>query len=508
MPDIDPGYGGYAGTNRLLAAATNGPDVANQWAQNRLLNTANQSQQLELAHKKLGALYDVASTIMADPSAQNATSRLQDAVSTGVITPEMAQQGLGELAQLGGDPAKIKQWAFDHAQLAASYQQRIEAAGMGAPSYVSNGAQQVPVVARSGLNPSINPAGGPSIQMQQSPSELAAPRTYVDSLGVEHQTTQRGYQQAVGDPTGLGPQGGRNALSPFTAPPAAQGATPGRVIARPVGQRGLSSPTIAGPAYTSRTAGGATQGSNADGVAVAANGQPTTANPNAPNVPQGSVPGIAGPSPMLAPGRDDYRADLNNSSAKMQGVQPLLSALPLIAQLGDTGSGPGTKGFQQAKSALVSAGIIPADATDVAVRDEATKYLNQYVTRSGIAQRSDMGTLVSQQASPNLETSNAATLALTRNAIAQDRMDAARPLAYGSDDLSGYSKFKGGWTQSQDSKAYQLDIMPAADRAALVQQMQAKAKSSNPADRAAGLRFFSSLKNAMLVGARPPGAQQ
>ena len=111
-----------------------------------------------------------------------------------------------------------------------------------------------------------------------------------------------------------------------------------------------------------------------------------------------------------------------------------------------------------------------------------------------------MGQLQQQVSSPNLETANKATVALTQNAIAADRMEAARPKAYASDDLSGYGQFKAGYTQGQDLRAFKVDLMAPAERASLMQDMKAKLGSTDPSTKAEAKKFWSSLQNAHNAG--------
>lgn len=220
------------------------------------------------------------------------------------------------------------------------------------------------------------------------------------------------------------------------------------------------------------------------------------AQPGAPTAPGG---GVEGPGPNFEAGLKALNEDKQNAAAKIQGTQPLLNALPLLSQLGTSAAGPGSQAFNKIKSSLITAGILPPNVSDAAVRQEAQKYLNQYVSKSGIAQRSDMGTLAAQSSSPNLETSLPATLELTRNAIASDRMEAARPLAYGNKAPDGYLDHKATFGQNQDLRAYQIDIMPPAQRQKLLDDMIAKK------DTPEGKKFFNSLR-AAHAGIYQPGS--
>jgi hypothetical protein len=404
MADIDPGYGGYAGTNRLLATAGNSPQALGQTIDNARGAIGLTQQQFELGKQRLGALNDIVSSVMADPTQDNATARITDGIRQGVIRPDDGARELQQITALGGDPNKIRQYAFQHGQQIATLQQRMESA-YGNPSLVGTGNALTPVLTRTGPQGGVTAAGGAPnapIPMQPTPEFQQSPASIQKPDGTTIQTNIAGRNAAI------------------------------------AGQGG----------------------------------------------------GIAGPSPMLEGGIKTYQQDLADSSSKMQGVQPLLNALPLIQQLGPTGSGPTSEAFNKAKSTLITLGVIGPDTKDVDAFQEAKKYLNQYVSRSALAGRSDMGQLQQQVSSPNLETSNKATIELTKNAIAADRMAAATPLAYKSNDLSGYGQHKASYTQQQDLRAYKIDLMDPKDRYALLQDMLKKK------DTAEGKKFFQSLQNA------------
>lgn len=505
-------YDGYAATNKLLATATNTPENLNQWLMAARQGQALTASQFALSQQHLAALNGQAASILADPTTENATQRINDAMKMGVLSQQDGANELQTISSLGGDPAKIAQYGYRHLGTIMSAQQLMQQR-YGDPSTIDNGQTITPVTVRTGPQAGVYAAGGSALQKYMSPGEAASPVPVPQADGTILHTTMRGFGQQAGDTAGLPPTSGAPGPAPMpppgysglnnpgsyvdprraaasgvsigpdgrpvygdtpqlNPPPVPAGTQPGDVIQPgPVGSRGMGHPVVAGPGL----AGAALQG----------------------GAPQPTVPGVAGPSPMLGAGLKAYQDDQASASAKMDGVRSLTQALPLVQQLGATGSGPGTAAFQKAKSTLVSAGILSPDTPDVAAYDEAKKYLSQYVSKSALAGRSDMGQLQAQASSPNLETSNAATLALAQNAIAADRMDAARPKAFeatGNDNLASYGQFKAGYTQGQDLRAYKIDLMPQADRMALIAQMKAKK------DTPEGQRFWRSLQNAHNAG--------
>lgn len=398
--------------------------------------TALQQQQFNLGKAKFDFLMNSFGSIaaMENPSFDHVANIAANGVRTGVLTPEDVAN---TLPQWGGlDSAQIKRKAADQLQLGASYAEKM-AAAYGNTRLIDNGNTIVPVkesVRTGGLTPSSG-----AIPRALSPEGASTPTPVTDANG---NTTTMTRSQFAG-PTGTG-QGGFAGAITRGQPRQTQPARPD-------------------------ASGGGTQ-------------QPV-------------APGVPGPGASFGPGLDALNKDYVAANEGMKSIQPLLRALPLAEKLGTTGTGPGTKAWNDAKAFLVSNGFIKPDA-NVDIRNELDKYLSQAVAKSPLAGRSDMGTLVSQASNPNTTSqTNAATIELIRNGIAQARMDAASSLAYGDQNPSGYLKHKAGFAQSQDPQAYRLDMMLAEERAALVRKM-ADLPSTDPKRK----QFFESLKAAKTVG--------
>ena len=383
MAGLDPdlsSYGGFNGTNKLLATASNGPENLNGWLTAARQGQALSSEQFDLGSKRLTALNGLAASVMADPSLENATARITDGVKLGVIPPEEGAREMQTLSSFGGDPTKIKQWGFQHWSGIASAQQQLNTA-YGTPGTIDNGPAINPVVTREGPQAGVYAAGGNALKKYMSPAEAGAPQDYPDPVtGRTIYSTRRGYGQAVGDTASLPPDQGAPAPSPAPAPGYSGVVNPDSYVDPRRAGAGVSivnkRPVYGDAAQPNGPVGGRA-GTNSRGAAN----------------PQATVPGLAGPSPMLESGRKTYQDDLATASSKMQGVQQLTQALPLIQQLGTTGSGPGSPAFNKVKSALITAGVLSPDTSDVAAFDEAKKYLSNYVSRSALAGRSDMGQL-------------------------------------------------------------------------------------------------------------------
>jgi hypothetical protein len=211
--------------------------------------------------------------------------------------------------------------------------------------------------------------------------------------------------------------------------------------------------------------------------------------------------GVAAPGATFGPSLEAYNTDMRASSDLAKTIRTSGQALQLADALGTTGTGPGTKPFNDAKAFLESVGITaPNDA--VSMRNELDKYLQQTVNNSPLAQRSDMGTLATKLGTPNTtEQTNAATRQLLRTGIAQAGMDAAVPHAYdwhgNGGSVAGYIQHKGGFTQNQDQQAYALaqGLMKPDEAKTLLDKMNALPNSS-----AQKQKFFTSLANAKKAG--------
>ena len=132
-------------------------------------------QQLELGKQRLGALNDIVSSVMADPSPANASARITDGIRQQVIRPEDGARELQAIQQMAAgqqDPTqpndKIKQYAFQHGQQISTIAQRMESA-YGTPSVENTGNALTPVIKRTGPQGGVAPAGGAPIPMQPTP---------------------------------------------------------------------------------------------------------------------------------------------------------------------------------------------------------------------------------------------------------------------------------------------------------------------------------------------------
>lgn len=213
-------------------------------------------------------------------------------------------------------------------------------------------------------------------------------------------------------------------------------------------------------------------------------------------------PGIA-PNPQYGAGREAYTKDLQTAGNLAEANRPLLKSIPILEKLPMTGKGTGS--LNDLKTIATNLGIDPAKWGDEQTAyGELNKYLEQYSSRIPGAGRSDAALYTSKESNPNLSTTTAATLALAKNAVAWNRMDAAKAKAFegqaGANKFGDYPTHAANWVQNQDSRAYGIDLMPAEKRQALLDQMKADAGSDDAGKKKAAIRFWRSLQTAQQTG--------
>lgn len=221
-------------------------------------------------------------------------------------------------------------------------------------------------------------------------------------------------------------------------------------------------------------------------AAEASKEAPLPVAPATPAIPQPSGP-VTGAPPLFDEGKKDYTADQALATQKMTAVKPALEALKLMEGLQ---SGPGTEAFNRVVAGLKTWGVIPTTANDpTAVYQEVNKYLNQYIQQSG--SRSDADLAQKEMSNPNITTQiNPALIKLTQNTIAQDRIQAARPGAFKSQDYSKYGQHRSQFPQSMSIEAAAFDLFPQDKRKEVWDQNLEKAKKGNKE----AIKFFKTLE--------------
>jgi hypothetical protein len=207
----------------------------------------------------------------------------------------------------------------------------------------------------------------------------------------------------------------------------------------------------------------------------------------------------AAPPPLFEKGTQALSEDQALSTQRMTAVKPALEGLKLLPGLR---TGLGTAQFNAAVGFLKANNLITTqeEHDPTVIYEKANKYFEQYL--KGRGGRSDADLAAAAKSSPNVSTQlNPALVDLTRTAIAQDRIEAARANTFtksGRKDYQNYGEYRATFPQSIDDRAFKLDLMPEGESTKLVDQMHERYKK-NPRD-AQALKFFKSLDIAKSEG--------
>ena len=212
-----------------------------------------------------------------------------------------------------------------------------------------------------------------------------------------------------------------------------------------------------------------------------------------------------GESEQIGEPKKVYLADQERSATTQANLRKLEMVYPLVQQLGNSNFGPGSAEFAKVKGALVTAGVIDPNTSDLKVRQEAGKYLLNYAQGAQNAGRSDHALSAAIGSNPNLDLTQPANLALIRNQIGMDKADAAIPVLFNqlhpSDTSKRYYKeFKANFYRDYDQRAFFYDKMSPDERRQLVDSLGAK-------DSAAYKKFAKSYADLKSAGFLSPAAK-
>lgn len=127
-----------------------------------------------------------------------------------------------------------------------------------------------------------------------------------------------------------------------------------------------------------------------------------------------------------------YNAANTNSGAMLNSIRPLEKALPLIQQMSHLDFGPASKDISKIRSLATTLGIAGTDTMNAqAIREEVNKYLNQAVSGTAGAERSNEGLQHAVASNPNLELTQPATAQLIKSVIGMARQGAAAAATIG-----------------------------------------------------------------------------
>lgn len=397
-------------------------------------------QKLDQANQALGYMTRAMGALGPDASKDDYLKVGQNAVDLGLVPQNM----LDTYSQRVQAAPSSQEFYNEFMTAAADHQQQIQY-HLGQTGVVDNGQTQTPTVT------SVKPGFG------QRPI----------GLPVQNQTPPGAVvMNSDNKPTTVGAQ------PPQVAPGSVAGPTPLRALTT-----GPTGPTV-------RTDAGA-PATVAQRIDAATPPQPAGYS--------------AGVPPNFEEGKKKLAEDQLVAAQRMTAVKPAISALKLLPGLN---TGPGTEPWNKAVGFLKAQGVIPTGKENdpTVIYQEADKYLHQYL--KGRGGRSDADLAAAEKSSPGVGVQlNPALVNLTKSAVAQDMMEAARPNAFTSanrKDFQNYGTHQATFPQSMDQRAFEAAIMPEKDRNALVQKYIAKYKK-NPADPEAN-KFLNSIHVAEKAG--------
>lgn len=423
-------------------------EVANQIGAYQLQQQALSKSKLDQANQSLNYMTRAMGSLGPDASKEDYLKVGQNVVDMGLV-PQAMLNTYQQRLQAAPD---AKSFYNEFMNAAADHQQQINY-HLGQLGTSNNGQTETPTV--SSVKPGFGqrPIGMP-VQQQTPPSATV--------MNSDNQPTTVGAQ-----PPQLAPG---TVATPTPLPAAGMSQSTPMPVARP---NNLSSLTTGPETVTQRID-----------------------NANSQLQPRGFS---AGAPPNFEEGKKKLAEDQLVASQRMTAVKPAIAAMKLLPGLN---TGPGTEPWNKAVGFLKAQGVIPTGKEDdkTVVYQEADKYLHQYL--KGRGGRSDADLAAAEKSSPGVGVQlNPALQNLTRSAVAQDMIEAARPTAFtsaGRKDYQNYGEHQATFPQSVDQRAFEAAMMPEKDRNALVQKFIARYKK-NPKDAEAN-KFLNSIHIAEKAG--------
>lgn len=392
----------------------------------------NFNQKYDIVERGLGNLVN-----QPDLDGDHFIKTYQNFVKAGVMTPEQAAQEMSSVPTRNGSKSEqdYKKRLYKLAETHLLNAQEKKAAidhYTGQNTTVNNGNQVIPGVqgqlraTGNGMTPGGFQQTAPSIPTQMPPG----------TAGFDTQ----------GNPTFQGPA----TTAPQYIPPPSKG--------------GVSSLPIA-----------------------PANNSPVNAANN-----QGGAAIAPGPPVQFEEGRKNYNEDVAHATQKLTQAQPAIQAVKLMDPeviKGLTGTGPLAKKATDILSALKGVGLIDTSINDpVAQRQELVKKLARYLSDNPAGQRSDEAQKLVQKANADPDYHLLPALVnLTRDNVASDRVEAARAMAFATDengkriknpDFSGYQFHRAEFPNKIDQRAFKLDMMSSNERKELQDKIKKESKEN------------------------------
>lgn len=454
---VDTSFYPKANSNSFLDTMSQVQGLKNAAVQNQLLQTETQRQgvglsqdKITLAHQGFQWLSQGLGSLAQDPriATPAGPAMLKQFAAQGVqqgwLTPEVAN---AEITNMPQDPSQLPQYVQNlnvRAQDAAGQFAQI----YGNAGTINNGNTIVPVTSSPIMG--VRRIGA-DIPVQTSPSER---------LGLVQGTNAQG--QPTVTPAGVVAQ--QAGMNPLTGMPATAPNQPvNHLQPYPAGQAPVQAPAGGGSVVTGASPG-ALEAKKAVGTA---SGQQLAAD---------------------TAQEANYQAD----------ITPLVKARDALIKLGPTGTGPGKDQINEAKSFLISNGIMSPDES-VQAFDEAKKYLTQSA-QSGNPNTNDK-LAAAFAGNPSVNVSNAAAVDVLKTALSLRRLQNAKVQAFNAsgEQPDTYNQWATKFNSGQDPVAYGFDMMTPEQRTKYVKGLSVPARQ----------KFVASLQTATQLGlVAPPQAAQ
>jgi len=210
----------------------------------------------------------------------------------------------------------------------------------------------------------------------------------------------------------------------------------------------------------------------------------------------------AAPPPMFEEGKRNLNEAQLRASGLNQTNKPAIQALDVLKKV-PLSTGPGTAQINDIMAGLKAFGLVDTKLENdpTAARQELEKKLAQFVGNSPIAGRSDAAQTLAEAGSPNPKKQILpALIKLTRDAIALNRVEAAKALTFKGTDYTKVGEHFARFPQSIDEKAFSLDLMEPKEREDLIKKMATQYKNGNASEKKAADKFLTSLQISKELG--------
>jgi hypothetical protein len=210
----------------------------------------------------------------------------------------------------------------------------------------------------------------------------------------------------------------------------------------------------------------------------------------------------AAPPPMFEEGKKNLNEAQLRASGLNQTNKPAIQALNVLKDV-KLSTGPGTGQINDFMAGLKAFGLVDTKLENdpTAARQELEKKLAQFVGNSPIAGRSDAAQTLAEAGSPNPKKQILpALIKLTRDAVALNRVEAAKALTFQGNDYTKVGEHFANFPQSVDERAFSLDLMEPKERDDLVKKMALQYKNGNASEKKSATKFLDSLTISKKLG--------